>query len=317
MDDTAPLRLTRPTTIARLTFAAPPVLLAREHPTGDLRHEVERGAVVRLRRGAYVAGDLGGPGQVLAEARARAAIVATHRRLNLPFWFSHESAALVWGCVVWPAPSATHVVQEQRPGGRAGERDTLVRHHRAVPVAERAQIDGLPVTSLARTVVDCARTMPAGAALALADSALRLGVAADDVEHLLREPGGRGVRRARRVWAAADARAESPGESMTRWILALAGLAPTDLQVPVQTTLGVFFPDLCWPEVRFCVEFDGAGKYGDGEAVAAAVLREKRRQDALEEAGWMVVRVTWADLQRPDQLVARVRAALVRARRRS
>ncbi|WP_199423962.1 hypothetical protein [Actinotalea solisilvae] len=173
------------------------------------------------------------------------------------------------------------------------------------------------MTSLARTVADCARTMPAGAALALADSALRLGVVAGEVERLLGAPGGRGVRRARLVWAAADPRAESPGESMTRWILTVSGLAPGELQVPVRTSMGVFYPDLCWPEVSFCVEFDGAGKYGEGEAAAEAVLREKRRQDALEEAGWTVVRVTWGDLQRPDQLVVRVRAGLARARRRS
>lgn len=300
-----------------MPFAAPRVVLTREHPTGDLRRELAAGDVVRLRRGAYSSAEIAGPGQVLAEARARAAIAATARRLVLPFWFSHTSAALVWGCAVWPAPSATHVVQEHRPGGRGGDRATLVRHHRDVPASDRSVVDGLPVTSLARTVVDCLRLLPPGAGLAVADSARRLGVRIADVDRLLAEPGGRGVRRARVVWEAADARAESPGESMARWILTLGGIPPSDLQTPARTDLGVFFPDLCWPEVRFCVEFDGVGKYGEGPIAVAAVLAEKRRQEALQDAGWLVVRLTWSDLRQPDALLARVRAGLARARSRA
>jgi very-short-patch-repair endonuclease len=58
------------------------------------------------------------------------------------------------------------------------------------------------------------------------------------------------------------------------------------------------------------VEADGALKYrGD----ANALWKEKRRQEALERAGWVVVRVTWNDvLREPRQTAERVRAALGR-----
>ena len=42
--------------------------------------------------------------------------------------------------------------------------------------------------------------------------------------------------------------------------------------------------------------------------------REKRREDAIREEDWGVVRWTWADLSRPDRLAARVRRARDRRR---
>jgi hypothetical protein len=42
------------------------------------------------------------------------------------------------------------------------------------------------------------------------------------------------------------------------------------------------------------------------------VLREKRREDRVRElTGWRCIRVTWADLENPARLVARIRAALL------
>ena len=40
------------------------------------------------------------------------------------------------------------------------------------------------------------------------------------------------------------------------------------------------------------------------------VFAEKWRQDALEAAGWIVVRVTWDDLRDPGPTIARIRRAL-------
>jgi very-short-patch-repair endonuclease len=63
---------------------------------------------------------------------------------------------------------------------------------------------------------------------------------------------------------------------------------------------------------RVVVEFDGAVKY-EGAEGRAALVREKQREDRLREAGYIVIRVTWSDLDRPAVLMARVRAALARA----
>jgi very-short-patch-repair endonuclease len=55
------------------------------------------------------------------------------------------------------------------------------------------------------------------------------------------------------------------------------------------------------------VEFDGALKYADDPR---ALFREKRREDRLRRLGYVVIRVTWADLEAPGRLIALAREAL-------
>lgn len=64
------------------------------------------------------------------------------------------------------------------------------------------------------------------------------------------------------------------------------------------------------------VEFDGRGKYTSlwSSDPVETVIDEKRRQEAIEDAGWVVVRVMWEDLKNPALLASRVRAAMARAR---
>ena len=65
------------------------------------------------------------------------------------------------------------------------------------------------------------------------------------------------------------------------------------------------------------LEFDGRIKYGrllkPGQDAGDAVRAEKRREDAIRDEDWGVVRWVWADLARPDQLAGRVRRARGRA----
>ena len=53
-------------------------------------------------------------------------------------------------------------------------------------------------------------------------------------------------------------------------------------------------------------EFDGRVKYGrllrPGQEPGDAVFEEKRREDAIRDEGWGVVRWVWSDLQVPHRL---------------
>ena len=76
--------------------------------------------------------------------------------------------------------------------------------------------------------------------------------------------------------------------------------------------------DFAWPEHRLIVEFDGREKYHrhrrPGESIEEMVMREKTREDRIRElTGWTVVRITWADLARPELLVARLRRFMAKA----
>ncbi|MBD7996006.1 hypothetical protein H9639_11925 [Arthrobacter sp. Sa2CUA1] len=133
----------------------------------------------------------------------------------------------------------------------------------------------------------------------------------------------------------ANPRSESPGESYSRALLHRHGFAVPELQHEFTTPAGRFRTDFFWQDQALVGEFDGAVKYGaskygsvkDGPAPTIqvpsreALLREKRREDAIRATGVGFVRWTWADVLRPPQDpegLAQIltRAGLPRARRR-
>ncbi|MGV8968431.1 MAG: hypothetical protein ACOH2F_19365 [Cellulomonas sp.] len=294
-------------------------MLARELTPARVKAEVRAGTLERIRPGAYRRPSPPAPAPTAqtppptpsppAAARelALARIAAVGRQLRTPIWFSHESAALIWGCATWKPPDRTHVIQTVRPHG-AGD-PGLVRHLMTLPPADRTRWRGVPVTSLDRTVADCLTRFGPLEGLVIADSALRLGADLDAITARIEARAGeRGVATARAVLAAADGGAESPGETRVRHILVSHGLPRPELQVPVHTRLGWFWADLGWREWRLLIEFDGFIKYSSlahGDP-AAVLFAEKRRQDAIAEQDWGVLRVTAADLRHPKDLVARV-----------
>ncbi len=223
---------------------------------------------------------------------------------------------MLWGFSLAVIPTHVDITalvapRESRVRGRDGVREhwtSLVER-----AAEVSCVPALPTSCAERTVLDCAATLPPAHALVIADSALRGGhVDRDGLDRLVgRSAGARGVRRARMVLARADGGAESAGESMLRWRLVESGLAEPVVQVPVETSIGWRWLDLGWPEAKVGIEFDGRVKYGsDGEQAVRAVLEEKRRQQAIEDEGWTLLRFSWSDLSDPDRLIARVSRAL-------
>lgn len=110
--------------------------------------------------------------------------------------------------------------------------------------------------------------------------------------------------------ALADARVgvDSRFESVTRRILALAGLPEPTIHPEVVIDGIALHPDLGYPRLRVAVEYEGEGHL-DPRRAAEDILR----YEMLERAGWIVVRVTRLDLARGGvRLVSRVAAALVR-----
>jgi very-short-patch-repair endonuclease len=107
----------------------------------------------------------------------------------------------------------------------------------------------------------------------------------------------------------ADPACESVGETRTRLLLTDHGL-PVRSQVEICDEVGglVGRVDLLVGD-RVIVEFDGAVKY-EGAEGRAALVAEKRREDALRALGYVVVRVTWADLASPGRLIAQIRRAM-------
>lgn len=281
----------------------PPLLrLAREHLPADVAAQVRRGAWLRVRTGAYVdAGSDEPPGRDLLE---RARLAALAQRLRSGYVISHASAALAWGLPLPRPPRRAHVTGTTHQTGRSPD---VVRHVRALDPDDVVLVHGHPVTSLERTVVDCATTLGPLAGLMVADAALRAGASRERcLATLAAMRGHRGVAVARTVLDLADDGAESAGESTARFVLLRAGLPIPCTQVRVETHLGAFWADLGWPTWRLLGEYDGEAKYQAHGDAAAAVLAEKRRQDAIEDKGYRVVRMTRHDVAEPDRLIRRV-----------
>lgn len=279
----------------------PTVHLARDHAEQVVAERLRRGTWERLSRGAYLpASGGGGPRE-----RALARIVAVHGRLTAPHWFSHESAALIWGLPTWRTPQLVHVRQDSHPSARRDR--TIARHGGAIDTAHLTTVGTLPVTDLEQTMVDCARTLPPLAGLVVADAALRTGADREQALAMLEGVKGRnGVARARAVIELADEGSESPGETATRFVLLREGFPRPETQVRVDTRLGPFWADLGWEEWPVLLEYDGRAKYLTSEDL----VREKRRQDAVTETGRRMVRVTKEDIGRRAALAVRVRALL-------
>jgi hypothetical protein len=68
------------------------------------------------------------------------------------------------------------------------------------------------------------------------------------------------------------------------------------------------------------LEFDGRAKYSaylkPGEDPTDRMLAQQRREEAICRAtGWVCIRITWADLERPEATARRIRDLLASRRR--
>jgi very-short-patch-repair endonuclease len=103
-----------------------------------------------------------------------------------------------------------------------------------------------------------------------------------------------------------DGRSESAGETRTRLMLHSFGLQTFTPQVEVPTSEGLFRADFADPESRVIIEFDGTAKYTDYKPAEEVLLAERRRENALVETGWRVLRLHWKHLDRPRELKERL-----------
>src|SRR5690606_38175822 len=102
--------------------------------------------------------------------------------------------------------------------------------------------------------------------------------------------------RARRLVALADGRAESPAESVSRMQMMRSGVPTPTPQFTVRDADGNWVArcDFGWEDFKLVGEVDGMGKYGallrPGQTAEMAVRDEKRREEAIRDAGYGMVR---------------------------
>jgi very-short-patch-repair endonuclease len=173
-------------------------------------------------------------------------------------------------------------------------------------------VDGIRLTTPARTALDLARRLPLGVAVAAVDAlaqAAELKMA--DVELLVdRYSGRRGMTAARAALALVDGSAQSPKETWLRLLLVRAGFPAVQTQIAVRNEWGwaEAYLDMGWEDIKVAIEYDGDQHRSDRRQY----VKDIDRLEMLEQRyGWIVVRVIAE--HHPDDVIRRVREA--RARR--
>jgi very-short-patch-repair endonuclease len=254
-----------------------------------------RGQLTRLYRGVFQVG-LFAP----LHAREMAACLACGRGA----FVGGHTAAVLWK-VLPPDEAARPVDILLRYGirihpGINARRVASLRHN------EVTKLDGIPITTPARTLLDLAATAsPRELERALSAAlALRLTTRTQLQELLKRVRGRRGTP-ALRAWLTEQVPALTRSEAEER-LLALirkARLPEPDLNVRVAG----FEVDFYWPKQQLVAEVDGFALH----AAADAFENDRSRDFVLASAGMRVVRITWKNLvKQPEMVIGRLAQAL-------
>lgn len=169
-------------------------------------------------------------------------------------------------------------------------------------------VDGVPLASRFRMGFDLAAREPFVTGVTHLDAVSAAGLL--DLPAFREWLAGRreaDVRAVRRASEAADGSAASPPETLVRITLLDAGIEVVP-QYSVQLRGRVVARvDFAIPDLKIAIEYDGAW-----HVLREQLETDRRRLNALTQAGWLVVHVTAAMLRSPDDIVVAVRQAVRR-----
>jgi hypothetical protein len=177
-----------------------------------------------------------------------------------------------------------------------------------------ATVDGIPVTAVARTLVDCASVWTPAILEEAIDDALRRGLVSLPLLRWraseIARPGRRGSGTLRKLIAARSGKAV-PESVLERRVLRLiehAGLPAPERQFQIREGGRVLARvDLAYPAVRLAIEADGY-RYHSGRL---RWQKDLTRRNALTSRGWRVINVTAEDLAlRPDEICRSIARSL-------
>jgi very-short-patch-repair endonuclease len=235
----------------------------------------------RLHRGVYAVGH----DAVTEQSRFLAAVLACGTGALL----SHRCAGTVHRLV----RSSPLRIDVTTPRGRK-PRDGITLHcSRSIHEDDRTVVDGIPSTSVARTLVDLADVLDERQLTKVVRQAeiLRIFDLRAVEEVLDRVPGRTGRHRLRRVLAAYQPEPHLLRSKAERRLKALCKEHALP-QPQFNVWIAGYEIDVYWLGAKLALEFDGAQTHDTRHA-----FHEDRRRDrALATEGIQVLRVTWPDL---------------------
>jgi Protein of unknown function (DUF559) len=222
---------------------------------------------------------------------------------------SHRSAAALWG--LYRSNRAAVDVSATR---RTGKTRVGIEVHRAsgLLACDKTRIEGVPCTSVARTLLDLAETLDRHALERAVERAEILRVfdlsALQDV--LARAAGRRGAASLRTILATYVPDPAFTRSELEKRFLALcleAGIPRPQVNLFTALPRDAFEIDFTWPDRRVIVETDSYRYHGTRRAFEG----DRRRDQQATAAGWRVVRFTWAQVFREPEEVRVILRAVV------
>lgn len=266
---------------------------------------------------ALTAGDL-------TRSQMRWRYTAAHPRVYIargkPFDLrTNTRAAWLWsdrrGIIAGRAAAALHGAQwvddttpiELIAEHRRPRRGILVREER-IAADEICTIDGMPVTTPARTALDLARFLDRDPAVAHVDAlaAVTRVSEAEVIALATRYPRLRGIRQARTALKLMDAGAQSPRETELRLLLIDAGFSRPATQIRVSDGFNDAYLDMGWEHAKIGVDYDGCQHHTDRRRW----VHDIGRNELITQQGWIDLHVVAEHSRR--FIVRRVHEAFTR-----
>jgi very-short-patch-repair endonuclease len=257
-----------------------------------IESRVRRGALLRLHRGVYAVGYR----PLSDEGRWMAAVIAVGPDAVL----SHRTAGVLWMIL----PRRSMVPEVTRPR-KFGALEGILGHHTDLPADEVTTVDGIPVTTAARTVFDLAAvSTPRQVERAFHELEVRRLWGRVSVRDLVeRYPGRRGVTTLRTLLESKEPVGVTRNEFEETFVALLdrhqLPRPRFNATIPVR---GRFFEaDALWDDQRLIAELDG----GSVHQTDRAFQSDRRRDRVLLAEGWRTTRVTWRQLRdEPGEVAA-------------
>ena len=272
-------------------------LLAAGVSRNSIKRRIRDGRLHRVFRGVYLVGH-----EVMVPlARELAAVLAYEPHAVL----SYRSGVGVWKFL----PKLPDLVDVTVVGRNSGAQEGIAVHRcRSLGPSDIKRIQGIPVTSPSRTLLDFAEVADyRDLERAWSEAQARNLISPQKIRNLLdRLPGRRGVPRLTELLnrAAGPQLRRSDLEDLMLELIRAAKLPEPDMNVLV---LGRYKVDFLWREHRLIAETDGGGWHASKQRQDS----DHRRDSDLRNAGWKVERFTDHELEHePHAAIARLTRAL-------
>jgi very-short-patch-repair endonuclease len=234
---------------------------------------------------------------------------ASQRAMAAALWagpgsvISHGTAGELWAV---PGARAREV-ELWVPAPRSPRTPSVVVHRGTrIDRADRTTLEGIPVTTAARTLIDLSARMEDDRLLAAMEDAIRRRIVTPDrlAARLdaLSESGRPGASRLLRLLDERDSAASESALEAKVWLLLSRSSLPRPVrQHWVATPGGRYRLDFAWPEHRVALEADGWEHHGG----RAAFGKDRARLSEISATRWRVLVATWEIVTRDPRRLLR------------